>query len=30
MSANGSEPVNLAVEASRVVPASANLTVCGQ
>jgi transposase InsO family protein len=29
-SANGDEPVNLAVEFTRVVPASGNLCVCGQ
>jgi hypothetical protein len=29
-SANGVDPVNLAVEISRTVPASGNLTVCGQ
>jgi transposase InsO family protein len=30
LSANGADPVNLAVEFARVVPASGNLTVCGQ
>jgi transposase InsO family protein len=30
LSANGGDPVNLAVEFTRVVPASGNLTVCGQ
>ncbi len=30
LSANGADPVNLAVEFTRVVPASGNLTVCGQ
>jgi transposase InsO family protein len=30
MSANGVDPVNLAVEIDRVVPASGNLAVCGQ
>lgn len=30
MSANGVDSVNLAVEVTRVVPASGNLTVCGQ
>jgi transposase InsO family protein len=30
LSANGIDPVNLAVEFTRVIPASGNLTVCGQ
>jgi transposase InsO family protein len=30
LSANGVDPVNLAVEVTRVVPASGNLTLCGQ
>lgn len=30
LSANGVDPVNLAVEFSRIVPASGNLAVCGQ
>jgi hypothetical protein len=30
LSANGDEPVNLAVEFTRVIPASGNLCVCGQ
>jgi hypothetical protein len=30
VSSNGGEPVGLAVEVTRVVPASGNLTVCGQ
>ncbi len=30
LSANGVDPVNLAVEFTRLVPASGNLSVCGQ
>ncbi|WP_203925036.1 integrase core domain-containing protein, partial [Rugosimonospora africana] len=29
-SANGDDPVNLAVEVTRTVPASGNMTICGQ